>query len=275
MRALGNCVNVQQKVALDHSLKILSHQSGSPVTFWGVIQGLSKNYFIAKGVKLGEAVENTYYVSTDCMAFSKLPETDDWVARKSNLISASFQGNANHLYKDPEKQPKYNEDGEIEEDDEEEEEEPEEDDEDGAPKKPKERKLSEIERVSYTVQAIDFDCAVVPKGMYYLTPTGVISRNKNFSGLSRSDATKLESYALLRDPVSPSSLTAIRKGGVANITDCFDSIVDGKPQNLWACVQRSDSVSLRSLEWLGYEFNGTDGHYFGLGIKNRDVVFMI
>jgi radial spoke head protein 9 len=270
MRALGKCLNVQDKVKINLALKKLSLESRSDVTFWGVIYGKKNDYYIAKSVSYGESVESTFYVSSDCVNFSKLQAVDAWVARKSNLILQDYTGNMSHLYRDPEKPRKYNEDGEEEEDEEEEEEEDEEGEE--GTKKPKERKLSELERISYTVQAIDYNCSIVPKGQFQLSSTGVITRNKHFAGLSASAAAKKENYVLFRDATNESTLAAIRKGGVSNIDDCFDSIADNSA--MWALVKKGNEYSLRSLEWLGFEYTNGEGHYFGTGIKNFDVKFM-
>jgi len=256
------------------------------VSFWGKISGTERDYLILGEVTTkGDRIQKSFHVSTDLgLTFSKLPETDGFVAEKSNMIHSLFKGNLSQTYKDPAKVKVYDEDGEEEEEEEEEDEEDEEEeDEDGQPKKPKERKLTEVERLSYTVQSIDDDTNIAPLGAFQLTPTGEIIKNNSFPGLSPSDVSKLGSFVYFRDPVRTATLARIRKAGIANIPDFLDQLGEGKPTGVYS-VQTDASgltASVRSLEWLGHEFNCEAGstdyssQYFGNGLKNHDVQFMI
>lgn len=44
--------------------------------------------------------------------------------------------------------------------------------------------LTELDRLLYHVQAIDFDCGLVPQGAVKLTPAHEVERNESFKGLS-------------------------------------------------------------------------------------------
>lgn len=150
-------------------------------------------------------------------------------------------------------------------------------------KKPKERKLNELERLASSVQTIDDATCIVPKGSSYLTPTSEIVKNAAFPGLPADAAKSLDSYLLFRNPTNPSTLACIRKDGATNNFGYLDQVGDGEPSGVW--VVQSDAsglnVSLRSLQYPGYEFNikaGSSvcgGLYFGNGLKNNDVLFMI
>jgi len=138
-----------------------------------------------------------------------------------------------------------------------------------------------LERLAAAVEAIERDTAVVPRGAFYLTATGDIHTNDAFAGLNPSDAVKLSGYQILRPPADGRTLAAIRKFGVSNNIDFLDSLADAKGQ--WA-LQVDDSatfVSLRSLKWLGYEFQlhvssqSFCGGYFGHGERNTDLAFML
>lgn len=61
------------------------------------------------------------------------------------------------------------------------------------------RNLTELDRLHYTVLAIENDCHVVPHGAMKLTEAHEVKRNNAFRGLSCSDALKLENYSHFRN----------------------------------------------------------------------------
>ena len=258
---------------------------------------------MSTSISVGGLISKTFYWSNDEGAtFALLASPDEFVSAKSPRIRGKpFTGNPATKYKDPDAGPKLDEDGvPIEEDEDEEEEEeeeepaPEEDevDEDGNPvvRPPPPRRLNELERLSYCVQSIDNATSIVPRGLIYMTATGDLARNPAFEGLSIDESRKLSSYLLLRAPVLPSTLAAIRKAGVTNHHDCLDPIVapgvgaNSKPKGEWA-LHLSESgveVSLRSLLYPGFEYTleaGTAGNfrggYWGQGERNQDLLFML
>jgi len=271
-------LNVSERLALKNSLRKIKLDENQPgVSFWGKITGNRADYLIAKSQVVTDKIAKSYYFSVDNgLTFAKLPDLDDWILEKAPKIRGPFTGNPAYNYKDPDA-PKKNPD-------EEEEEEEEEDEVDEAKQKdPPPRKLFELERVSHAVNSIEADTCVVPAGAYYMTPTGDVSVDRSFKGLSSQDVQNISSYLLLRDPRNSSTLARIRKQGVSNITSFLDAITENQPAGLWS-VQTDESgenVSVRSLVWPGYEFktevNSPDfvGAYFGSGERNDDVLFML
>lgn len=274
---LGFALNVSQRLAIRTSLsKLRINEQNPDITFWGKITGTTRDYFIAQGTTATDRITKSFYFSADeGVTFAKLPEVDEFIESKVGAVKGMFTGNPANLYKDPNAPPA---------DEEEEEPEPEEDegDEEKAPD-PSKRKLTELERLSHTVLCIDQDTCVVPRGAFIMTPVGLITKNKSFEGFNSSSSSNLSNYLLYRDPQSEQTMKKIRALGVSNNSDFLDAVTEDQPAGVWV-TQVDDSCSklkLRSLLWPGYEFKmqvGTSdytGAYFGLGLKNDDVMFML
>lgn len=56
------------------------------------------------------------------------------------------------------------------------------------------RAISEEKRLACTIQLIDKDVAVVPRGAYHKDPTGKLAINPVFTGISPAEIGRLESY---------------------------------------------------------------------------------
>lgn len=272
---LGSALNVSHRLAVRTSLsKLRINENNNNIKFWGKISGSSRDYFIAQGIVAQEAIEKTYYFSADeGVTFAKLPNVDDFIKEKVQLASGLFTGDPAHVYKDPNAPPE----------DEEEQEEPEEDEGDEKKDDPSKRKLNELERLSFTVEGIDNDTCVQPRGAHLLTPIGQIQPNKAYTGLSSGEIKNIDNYLLFRDPQSAQTMARIRKLGVSNNLDFLDPVTESQPAGVWVAQMNSSSTGavLRSLVWPGYEFKmqvGSSNHvgaYFGNGQKNQDVMFML
>lgn len=60
----------------------------------------------------------------------------------------------------------------------------------------------ELDRLSYVVRAIDFECAALPVGAVKLTSEHQLRYNDTFKGLSQTDAAKITSYQHFRAPIT-------------------------------------------------------------------------
>jgi len=152
-----------------------------------------------------------------------------------------------------------------------------EDDEEGVERPPK---FSEVHRLAYTVDRIDNDTCVIPKGYILIDATRTLRVNRSFGGLNFSEAGSLDNYQHLR-----ASSTADMDSGSIGVkaSDFLDRLSDDEPRGVWAL--RTDpstqSASLRSLQWPGYFFymkaGSSDfaGTYTGNGLPNGDIGFML
>jgi len=289
VNVLGHVLTTAQRLAIKNALyRTQLNEKLNHITFWGKIQGTQQDYFIAVSIQLGSNINKTFYWSCDNgVTFAKFSPIDEFISKIAPLITGFFTGNPTLKYKDPTKPKKLNEAGEEEEEEEEtEQEEEQEQEEDGeVKKKPIERKLTELERLAFTVQSIDSETSIVPIGLSYLTPIGQILYDRTFTGLSVTAAKELESYAFFRDAETSETAARIRKLRGQNNYQYLDTVVPAysKTNTSWSVhVDGSGlNVSLRSLLWLGYEYKveaGSQqfgGGYFGWGEKNQDLHFMI
>lgn len=275
---LGFALNVSQRLAIRNSLRKLRINEKNPdIVFWGKISGTSRDYFIAQGTTTTNRVSKVFYFSADeGVNFSQLPEVDEFIETKVKHATGMLSGDPAKLYKDPNAPPA----------DDEEEEEPADDEEDEGEEKapdPSKRKLTELERLSHIVQCIDHDTCVVPRGAHIMTPVGLIKRNQSFEGFDARESSTLTNYLLYRDPQSEHTLKKIRQLSVSNNPDFLDNITMDQPAGVWVTQidEGATQVRLRSLLWPGYEFKmdiGGSSHvgaYFGTGLKNDDVMFML
>ena len=284
---LGQSLTTPQRVAIKNALFKLQINSRVPGTlsFWGKILATQHDYLIAAATTLTQSIDRSYYYSVDGgVTFAVLPAVDEWVGSIAPLVVGLFTGNPALKYRDPTKPVKRNEEGEVVEDEEEEEAEEAdgEDKTEDVVKKPKERRLTEEERLSYTVATIDRECAIQPTGLTMLTPTGHIATDPTFGGLTTHQLPLLASYSHLRNPISASALARQRKQRTANNHSYLDR-VEGEEERQWAvnATEGGLEVGLRSLVWLGWEYRlraserEGRGGYFGYGERNNDLHFML
>lgn len=126
-------------------------------------------------------------------------------------------------------------------------------DEAGNPK-PKAPRFSEAHRLAFTVNAVDHDTAVVPRGAFVASPTHHVAASPLFAGLAGAEAGALASYCHFRPAEHPSRAHALSKAGVVPASDFLDPCSEDKPSGVWSL--RVDPgrglAELRSLKWPGY-----------------------
>ena len=142
--------------------------------------------------------------------------------------------------------------------------------------------MTETDRLSYVVRAIDRDCSVVPVGGFKMMPINELRRNDLFEGLNSEDLNKKEKYVHFRPVENQEKKDKIDMGNAALDFDFLDCIKDDPIKDSW-CIHLDNTKSictLRNLVWPGYtayhkantaEFGGV---YIGYGIKNNDIAFM-
>lgn len=314
--ANGLTLNVEERAALQSSLGLLKRNGKfARVVFWGKIFGFKKDYLIAQGY--GEnflKAKKTFCSTNSGVDWVQLP-TDSLSQETKDLckkIRERFVGDLSHEYSievivpvEPapptadvngknKKAPKSSEgtDDEEEEEDEEAEDENEEDTEKASTQKvvaeqPKERKVkktvSEEKRLANTIELIDRDTAVVPRGAFSLDATHVVGTNITFEGLKGAHASQLRSYCHFRQPETAHKRTLLQKEGLSKSLDFLDTIDEDIPKGCWSLQEDKVSplVTLRNLQWPGFYFYhvpSTPYHgyvYFGYGEKNVDLGFML
>lgn len=142
--------------------------------------------------------------------------------------------------------------------------------------------FTELDRLSFVVNKIEHDTHIVPQGAYKLTPIHEIRQNDTFQGLTKEEMDKIEMYQHFREPETSEKKEQLERNEGILQTDIFDSITTDKPKSAWSLrIKEGYIVVIRSLFWPGYSFYhvGTTpefwGVYFGDGIMNKDLPFMI
>lgn len=60
--------------------------------------------------------------------------------------------------------------------------------------------ITELDRLSYMVDLIDYECAVVPQNAYRITPSDEVRANGSYRGLCKDELDKLDNYRHFRMP---------------------------------------------------------------------------
>lgn len=176
--------------------------------FWGRIEGIKNDYYIALGVTYTDKYEFPekcfYWASSVDYKFKAFPKLNDQNVDKFDTIKGLFIGDPNfvHIRVAPEKS----------------EEEAVPDQKESAPKERDPlasteeedpnagfvpRNFTELDRLQYTVYAIENDCHIVPKGAMKLTEHHEVRRNNAFRGLSSEEAFSINSYFNFRNIRNP------------------------------------------------------------------------
>jgi radial spoke head protein 9 len=145
------------------------------------------------------------------------------------------------------------------------------------------KQVTELNRLSYVVQAIENSCAVVPRGSYKFTPLKETVKNEAFRGLNKDQAFALGNWQHFR-PIQQAEKVGIMQRDEAVYNNGFlDDIVADFPHLSWSLVKDStESVAnLRSTLWPGYyAFHRVNtpvfgALYIGSGVRNNDLPFMV
>jgi len=286
--AIGHGLRPEQRLATKAALSRIWAQeqlqgSHSNLTLWGLVRGIHKDYIIATASSMGEVAvsHNYYYSNDDGVTFASLSMDciEDAVSSIAPELVDIFTGNPATKYADP-NDKRYNEDGETE-DEEADETLQQGEEEDGEQHVPK-RKITELQRLAWTVRQITNDTNIIPRGFLLKTLTG-IKQNLTYSGLSIDEAQQLGSYQYLRPNAQAENTPAVKTASIVNTPDFLDTLEQPKGSiKLWTLqVDDIGNVSLRNLLWPGYEFKTECGNpafsgvYVGYGHRNNDLPFML
>uniref|UniRef100_A0A803VC48 Radial spoke head protein 9 homolog n=1 Tax=Ficedula albicollis TaxID=59894 RepID=A0A803VC48_FICAL len=225
------------------------------VWFWGCIQGVRGAYYIAEGLGPDRAAPRSRLYSLNCVDWSLLtPATKEMLAL-AEQVKGRFQGDPSFEYALHLKCPYFS-------------------------LKPV---MKEEARLIATIELIDREVGIVPRGAFVKTPLGAVHENRHFEGLSLAEAKKLSSYFHLTKPVNLKNKTLLEKADLDPSTDFLDSLEHDIPRGSWSIQLEKGGtvVVLRSLLWLGLTFYHVPmtkqfGYvYFGTGEKNLDLPFML
>ncbi|KAJ7340925.1 hypothetical protein JRQ81_004212 [Phrynocephalus forsythii] len=258
----GVCLSPEKRAALRTSLLLVRRDYRfEQVRLWGRIQGIRGAYYVAEGLGPDRAGARSCLYSLNCMDWSLLPPPTEEIVAVTAGLKGRFQGDPSYEYEHVEKK----EEGERPYEEE------------AAPL------IKEESRLVATIHQIDKAVGIVPRGAYVKSPLGPVHENRNFEGLSLTEAKKLSSYFHFTEPENLKNKTLLEKADLDPAIDFLDSLEHDIPKGSWSIqVERGGRVIvLRSLLWLGltfYHIPNTKQHgyiYFGNGEKNIDLPFML
>ena len=269
----GVCLSLVERIKLETTLdQLKSDIKCDEMQFWGIIYGSEKDYYIAKALYYKGYPQfpkkKYFFCSSSNFIFSELPSLNSHQIPNFHKYNTYVIGNPDIILEKYESNNSSNFDEETE----------------GDSFKPKLRKknMTETDRLSFVVRAIDRDCSVVPVGGFKMMPINELRRNDLFEGLNSEDLDKKEKYLHFRPVENQEKKDKIAMGKAVFDFEFLDNITDDAIKDSWSIhVDSTKTIStLRSLVWPGYfayckansdQFGGV---YFGYGIKNIDIPFM-
>lgn len=143
--------------------------------------------------------------------------------------------------------------------------------------------MKEEDRLSATIRLIENEALIVPRGAFVQQPTGEITRNRLFDGLTAIEAAKHGNYLHFREAQSLKDKSLLYRANLDKAIDFLDPIDEDQPKGCWSLQFERGSalVLLRSLKWPGSAFfhvPGTQSYgcvYYGIGEQNKDIPFML
>jgi len=274
-------LNPAEQGALSSSLaEIKLNENFQSTRFWGKIYGVERDYLIIEATTVTHEIRHKFFFSVDGgLRFAQLPIVEPWTREKCMGIASAFSGSPAFVYEER-RAPSGDQEEEEENGGEEDREQT---DQSGDEPPKDDPKLTELDRLAWTIAKINDECCIVPRNSVLLTSSKMMQTNSGFAGLSRRDANQLSSYLHLRTPRDPYSVSKYRKAAAINGTDFLDSIAGDLPTGCWKLQSKGAglNVSIRNLLWHGFEFKYRVGDkdfvqsYFGHGIRQNDLVFMM
>ena len=269
----GVCLSLVERIKLETTLdQLKSDIKCDEMQFWGIIYGAEKDYYIAKALYYKGYPQfpkkKYFFCSFSNFIFSELPSLNPHQIPNFHKYNTYFIGNPDIILEKYDSGNSSNFDEENEGD--------------SFRPRTKKKNMTETDRLSFVVRAIDRDCAVVPVGGFKMMPINELRRNDLFEGINSEDLEKKEKYVHFRPVENQEKKDKIAMGKAVLDFEFLDSIADDPIKDSWSIHVDSTKTtsSLRSLVWPGYfayckansdQFGGV---YIGYGIKNVDIPFM-
>jgi len=142
--------------------------------------------------------------------------------------------------------------------------------------------VTEAQRLACAVASIDFSTAVVPKGSMIMDANENVVVNRSFTGLDGKDAMSAASYCHFRPVADPKTIVKLGDNK-SPAADIFETLSDDVPSGCWTFKLSGTgaAVVLNNLLWPGsVAYSSLGGNsfgycYFGTGLKNNDIAFML
>ncbi|XP_050302634.1 radial spoke head protein 9 homolog [Anthonomus grandis grandis] len=261
----GHIVSTEEQIVLQNSLLILQNENHFRNVFlWGKILGADKDYYVAYGYVKDVLYGKIYYYSTNCVDWGLLPQPTKNGLLLTPLCTTRFQGDP-ALVIDVliEKEETWFLEEKF--------------------KGPQLRKLKEEDRLAALVHLITKEAAVVPRGVNFQRPDGVVVENLSFEGLSALEAREISSFQHDRAATQKYNTNLLTRDDYNYAMDFLDPLDIDIPEGSWIIQIAAGEtlVLLKCLFWPGLVFFHvlkTRKHgfvYIGNGKRCIDLPFML
>lgn len=267
------------------------------VLFWGKINGINADYYIAVAVTYRDQYEfpnkQFFYTlsTTPDFKFKEMPSLGLPIPEQDAFIDNStsyFLGEPNKLLNQKEgeeeaEEPPADEPADEDQDGDAEQKQKDSDESEDEEVKIPKRNLTELNRLAVVVNAIENDCQICPVGSFKMTTKHELRRAEAFKGLNRTNGCHLSSYQHFRNVQNADKKAQLEQSDAPFRTEILDPITQDTPKGCWTlqCDERGDTVIIRSLSWPGFSFfhrlntNRFGNCYFGDGLKDLEVQFLV
>ncbi|XP_037958118.1 radial spoke head protein 9 homolog [Teleopsis dalmanni] len=263
---IGKKLTPEEKMLIEHSLLILQTENRmTGIYFWGRIDGIANDYFIAFGYTYDCLKDRKYFYSNDCYIWQLLPFIHTPKIFQATMLSHDpFIGDPT-IYMPVKMDPVFKiEQNEV------------------VDARPAELvRLKEEDRLAALVFVISEEAGICPRGSVYKLIDGRCAPNALFHGLDDNQLGDISYYQLYRLPRNSMKGNVCRKPDYnypTDFLDAVDSVIPlGKSFTL-SKHHRNRLIIIRSLIWPGMTFfhklnSRKHGFaYFGNGKKNLDLL---
>ncbi|KAM3137738.1 hypothetical protein pb186bvf_010158 [Paramecium bursaria] len=293
---IGQTLSQEEKLKLEISLVKLSQTvKFDQLLFWGRIEGTVSNYYIAIGLTFKgnfEFPHKTFFYTANLITFQELPPLNPEYQEQVETFRALFTGQPDKILINVQEEGQDQQQPADPDPDQAQQQQKNDDDSD-VEVKPPPKNFLEVDRLSYIVQAIEFDCAIVPVGAFRLTPTHELRYNDSFQGLNQQQARDLNNFQHYRAPTDQDKkelicnfheiIFKIARDDALFHYNFLDPLSIDEPKGQWNIQSDSSKnyITVRNLQWpgfIGYHIANTPAFgyvYFGDGIKNIDLGFQL
>jgi radial spoke head protein 9 len=139
--------------------------------------------------------------------------------------------------------------------------------------------LKEVDRLLYTILAIENDCQIIPQGAMRLTENHEVARNCAFKGLPECHAFDLKKYSHFRNVQSNVKKQSLLHDDAVFQRDFLDGLDEDIPKGSWS-IQKDHSgrcAIIRNHSWFGFtayhksKTNIFGCVYIGEGLRNNEL----
>jgi len=259
----GYTLNVEESSGLEVAMlqRKLQENLVGKLFFWGKIFGSTQDYLIVHNINPYDEFPDKkfYFCTTSDYTLRALPYINEDYKQQAEKITSAFLGDPSFFsYNGEEAEPED-------------------------PEAPPVERFREVHRLTHTVKKIDHDVAIVPRGALSVDTGKRIILNSNYSGLSYQTSQELRAYLHFRPPESLQGIALLKRPGIVKTDDFLDCIDKDAPKEIWSITHDSAGLTayVRNLYWEGYSFytilktNEHGGVYFGTGVPNYDIAFML